>query len=344
MQPFFTIIIPTYNSKKITRGLQSIESQTIRDSIEVIFVDDNSTDKSYIKEIENYNFNYKIIYNEKSLGPGGARQVGLNEAQGIWVTFLDHDDEFTGPQCFEQIKNFLEQSHCKFLLDTNIIVAEDYDYFITENYRIIMTPNWVHGKFFNREKIKEYGMYFHPELQSCEDTFFCGLATSIGINEAQINDDETYYMQFEMTTYVWYLWQDSTSHKSYDEMHYFEYHFNDYLRAIFEGLEIVNQKYQNSQMYQIRFCSFISSIHLFNEKFLHEHRYDKQENQIEKYAMPYLSRILKEKNIDKKYIIDFIYENPLIYTQLYIDYVYEYPFCIKETLEQFMDRVYAYNN
>ena len=63
MSKFFTVVIPTYNSKKIEFGLNSIESQSIKDDIEVIIVDDNSSDKNYLKLLNNYSIHrIKIVF------------------------------------------------------------------------------------------------------------------------------------------------------------------------------------------------------------------------------------------------------------------------------------------
>ena len=94
MNKFFSIIIPTYNPTKIQRCFDSIESQNLNNDIEVILVDDNSTDKSYLSLLKNYTFDYKLIENKETCYQGVARQIGLDAATGEWVTFLDPDDDF----------------------------------------------------------------------------------------------------------------------------------------------------------------------------------------------------------------------------------------------------------
>ncbi|MGI5084565.1 glycosyltransferase family 2 protein [Treponema putidum] len=90
----FSIIIPIYNrSFFIDETLSSILNQTYTD-IEIICVDDCSTDES-LKKIEPYTLKdkrVKVITHSKNLGPHCARQTGVNNALGDYILFLDCDD------------------------------------------------------------------------------------------------------------------------------------------------------------------------------------------------------------------------------------------------------------
>lgn len=89
-----SVIIPVYNVENyLERCLNSIIKQiTIHD--EIILVDDCSTDSS--GEIcKNYENNYENIHyykQEKNSGPSRTRNLGLEKAQGKYITFLDSDD------------------------------------------------------------------------------------------------------------------------------------------------------------------------------------------------------------------------------------------------------------
>lgn len=89
-----SVIIPVYNGELwIKRCLDSIQSQTIFEDIEVIIIDDGSTDSSG-KIIDEYikNFNQMKVYHIKNSGVSNARNVGLNNANGEYVSFIDVDD------------------------------------------------------------------------------------------------------------------------------------------------------------------------------------------------------------------------------------------------------------
>ncbi len=91
--PKVSVIVPVYNVEKYIKNcLESLVNQTLKD-IEIIIVNDGSTDssKSIIYEyIEKYN---NIVYLEKENGGlSDARNYGLNYAKGEYIAFLDSDD------------------------------------------------------------------------------------------------------------------------------------------------------------------------------------------------------------------------------------------------------------
>lgn len=91
-----SVIIPTYNREKvIKRSIDSVLNQTIN-NLEVIIVDDRSTDntKEIIEEYQKKDNRLKYIVNENSKGPAGARNMGLKVACGKYIAFLDSDDEW----------------------------------------------------------------------------------------------------------------------------------------------------------------------------------------------------------------------------------------------------------
>lgn len=85
-----SVIIPVYNVEQyLTECLDSILNQTLKD-IEIICIDDGSTDNSpnILKE---YNKHIKIITKENE-GQASARNIGIKEAQGEYIAFIDSDD------------------------------------------------------------------------------------------------------------------------------------------------------------------------------------------------------------------------------------------------------------
>lgn len=109
-----TVIIPTYKrAENIEKAINSILNQTYKD-FEIIVVDDNDSDTKYrldmIKTMQQYKDNKKIKYikHEKNKNGAAARNTGIMEAKGEYVTFLDDDDYFM-PDRLKILVNTLEK-------------------------------------------------------------------------------------------------------------------------------------------------------------------------------------------------------------------------------------------
>lgn len=93
--PSVSVIIPVYNAEKYLRQcLDSIVTQTLKD-IEIICVDDESTDASplILQEYANKDPRVSVI-RQKNAGAGAARNTGMHQAKGAYLSFLDADDFF----------------------------------------------------------------------------------------------------------------------------------------------------------------------------------------------------------------------------------------------------------
>lgn len=89
MQPLLSVILPVYNGRRYIReAVQSILKEEIP-SIEILVVDDGSTDSS-VEEVED--LKVKVIHLPKNKGQAAAQNIGLINAQGTFVSFLDSDD------------------------------------------------------------------------------------------------------------------------------------------------------------------------------------------------------------------------------------------------------------
>jgi glycosyltransferase involved in cell wall biosynthesis len=87
---FFSVIIPTYNRSALLReALDSVFAQTFTD-YEAIVVDDGSTDDTH-EVIAGYGDRVRF-YRQENRGPGEARNLGIQNATGKYVAFLDSDD------------------------------------------------------------------------------------------------------------------------------------------------------------------------------------------------------------------------------------------------------------
>jgi glycosyltransferase involved in cell wall biosynthesis len=86
----FSIVIPTFNrAAHLRHALDSVFAQTFSD-YEVIVVDDGSTDDTEM--VANHYGSRIRFFRQSNQGPGAARNVGIQEARGEFVAFLDSDD------------------------------------------------------------------------------------------------------------------------------------------------------------------------------------------------------------------------------------------------------------
>lgn len=93
MNKKISVIIPVYNTNPefLQKAINSVLNQTYK-NIEVIIVNDGSTDNNtlnFLKTLDNKNIN---IINQENKGAGGARNTGINSATGDYIGFLDADD------------------------------------------------------------------------------------------------------------------------------------------------------------------------------------------------------------------------------------------------------------
>ena len=186
-----SIIIPVYNKKEyLSNCLESLKRQTYR-NIEIILVDDGSTDGSNII-CDEYADNCRNIhvFHKVNNGVSSARNFGIKKANGEFVLFIDADDEVM-PNYVEKLyytliqKNvdivicsirenyYYENQVCRKLdrklklMQGNIMNDFNYLYF---NDNFYMGANVL--KIYRMNLIKKYDLRFREDLASGEDYAF----------------------------------------------------------------------------------------------------------------------------------------------------------------------------
>lgn len=106
-----SVITPVHNDERfIAETLNSILNQT-HQNIEVIVVDDNSSD-STIKIIEGYDDSrIKLFKNNKNLGAAFSRNLAISKATGDYIAFLDGDDIWKVNKLEIQLKHMIERNY-----------------------------------------------------------------------------------------------------------------------------------------------------------------------------------------------------------------------------------------
>lgn len=93
--PLLSVIIPAFNCEKyLQNAVESVKSQPVKD-IEIILVDDGSTDSTghICNSLAEHNDEIKVIH-QQNLGASAARNAGINKAEGEYILFLDADDTY----------------------------------------------------------------------------------------------------------------------------------------------------------------------------------------------------------------------------------------------------------
>lgn len=187
-----SVIIPVYNAEKyIRKCVGSIMEQTLED-IEIICVDDGSSDSSLeiLKELQSEDSRIQVI-TQPNGGAGAARNNGLRHAAGEYLSFLDADDFFE-PDMLEEAFNCAETYRADFVVFNSDQYHMDKDAFVEVpwvlrtkeippympfSYRQL-TDNvfkvfvgWAWDKLYRRSFVLEHELWFQ-EQRTTNDMLF----------------------------------------------------------------------------------------------------------------------------------------------------------------------------
>lgn len=183
INPKISIIIPVYNVEKYLREcLDSILNQTLKE-FEVILVDDGSPDNSGIicDEYANRDSRFKVIH-KKNAGVSAARNTGLKEAKGKWVTFIDSDDfvaktflENLYKPITEGLKVDFVQGGCVNYKNGEVeSIEQQYDYFYSTDSEALLNRfrGLAISKLLKTNIIAENNIVFDEKMRIAEDMAF----------------------------------------------------------------------------------------------------------------------------------------------------------------------------
>ncbi|MEH2458129.1 glycosyltransferase family 2 protein [Nostoc sp.] len=127
MNPEVSVIIPAYNtSAYISRTIESALGQTLK-NIEIIVVDDASTDNTLEVARSFVDQRLKIFVNHQNQGAGGTRNRALKEAKGKWIAVLDSDDWYA-PERLEKLLQVAYSEKADMVADDLFLIRDGEDY------------------------------------------------------------------------------------------------------------------------------------------------------------------------------------------------------------------------
>jgi glycosyltransferase involved in cell wall biosynthesis len=181
--PKVSIIVPIYKAEKyLSHCVESILIQTYVDW-ELLLVDDGSPDRSGIicEEYAAKDTRIRVFHKENS-GVSSARNVGLDNAKGEWVMFVDADD-WIEPQCIDTCLKAVVKEKLDMVQFNYRMIDEEGKFFMSKTINIPAMDNkkyiernsfnvCVWGALFARFIITNNNIRFNEEIKLAEDQLF----------------------------------------------------------------------------------------------------------------------------------------------------------------------------
>ena len=161
----FSIIVAVYNAQKyVSETIESIINQKYDfEKIQIILVDDGSTDDSYkvcLSYAKKYPQNIILVHKENG-GVSSARNVGMRFAKGKYINFLDSDDMFSS-DTFEKVFSFFNKNEKK----TDVVAVK------VELFGAKRGDTWFNKKFLKGDRVIDLWQEPQIYLNSVSFAFF----------------------------------------------------------------------------------------------------------------------------------------------------------------------------
>ena len=202
--PRLSIIVPVYNSERsLSRCIDSILSQSFTD-FELLLINDGSKDSSLsiCQEFASNDRRIKVL-DKVNGGASSARNHGMFNAQGDWITFIDSDD-WIGTSYFDNIDNdevsdlivgslyFINSQTFGKLVNIDVFLEnQDFRAVILQNLNnsVLNSPC---AKFYRRSIITHNDIYFNEDLIFGEDSVFVKKYL-LHVNNLKVQNSIIYY-------------------------------------------------------------------------------------------------------------------------------------------------------
>ena len=204
-----SVIVPVYNTEKyLRRCLDSLVNQTLKE-IEIIIINDCSTDnsKNILDEYEKKYQNIKVFHNKTNKGIGYNRNLGIKKASGEFIGFIDSDD-WVEKNMFEKMYNKAKRDNLDLVIcnyfrklmkeDELIDIESDFNIKYFDNTSLEKSPNLLlyintapWNKLYKKELIENVKF---PEDLKYEDAVFVMESLAEAKNIGMVEDKLNYYL------------------------------------------------------------------------------------------------------------------------------------------------------
>ena len=255
-EKLITIIIPIYNVEKyLSKCIESVINQTYK-NLEIILIDDGSTDSSGIicNQYSKKDSRIKLIHIKNS-GVSNARNVGLDNASGDWIVFVDSDDWLEFNFCerlYEIVMNdpsidIVCSGYKRIYADTVEPINCDKKKIYYNNYQYLLKLlnvqngyGFCHMKLIRKECIKK--IRFNNKIVVAEDALF----------NMQILKNVRKVLQIGEGLYN-YRFNENSLVRKYDKNY-----LKKYLNAMKETYKYIKQEYKYNQEILKNFYNYVS--------------------------------------------------------------------------------------
>ncbi|MBR3362411.1 MAG: glycosyltransferase [Bacilli bacterium] len=164
--PKVSIIVPAYNEgARIIKCLNSLVNQTFSD-IEIVVVDDGSTDDT-LDILNNYNNDKLVILSKENGGQGSARNLALKKSKGEYIMFVDADD-YVDETIVEKLYNSVlnenaDISVCDIykVINGKTYIFNNFDYFTSDNVlNLMMSHPGPVARLYKKDLFIKNNIYF----------------------------------------------------------------------------------------------------------------------------------------------------------------------------------------
>ncbi|MBR2840595.1 MAG: glycosyltransferase [Bacilli bacterium] len=174
-----SVIIPTYKTNhSLNRAIDSVLNQTYK-NVEIIVVDDNGQNSKYRKITEDIMEKYKekknisFIFHEKNKNGSAARNTGVKESNGKYISFLDDDDYYLKDKIKKEIdficNNKLKFCTCYYYRNKRIYKFDEKDDYTEDVFYNKVTPQTssflITKKLFNELKGFDESYFRHQDYE-----------------------------------------------------------------------------------------------------------------------------------------------------------------------------------